>query len=397
MDQELLRKRMSQIELEIDEMNHVIDENLQLNEEPHEDLETELNNSLANSDERSSRLHSREEFLANYEGKERVTEEGDRAKHTSAQSDSDAVEPLAHPEVQGLHVDNELKDSHETKSSKIAEKDSRHQPEEELTYDQNCAIDPPGDKEASQADAEELPHVAREPSVDTDNVIQELNNKEVKATAPQTHSELSLATEPATLNDQHKTDRSTVDANKSIVDTAKSTDESASFTGGLPILSDHESNHEWESRFDPHSNLQTPEVDSKTESTATSLPLPKTRNTATPIASGARQTSNPSPFRVVSVTSKQSEKSQAQKLNSRHEYLTLKCSKLQREIQYLSDLRDRGAVAPEDSRKINNALVKLQEYLDRKTKERYEIGVLLSRQLRREIDRGENGQFWVGN
>lgn len=54
-------------------------------------------------------------------------------------------------------------------------------------------------------------------------------------------------------------------------------------------------------------------------------------------------------------------------------------------------------MAPEDARKINSALEKLQEYLDLKTKERYEIGVLLSRQLRREIDRGENGQFWVGH
>lgn len=125
------------------------------------------------------------------------------------------------------------------------------------------------------------------------------------------------------------------------------------------------------------------------------LNLPKTRNPAFP---GKRATSNPNPFRVVSVTSKQTEDvSPAQKLQTRHDYLARKCIKLQREIQYLSDLRDRGAVAPEDARKINSALEKLQEYLDLKTKERYEIGVLLSRQLRREIDRGENGQFWVGH
>ncbi|SCU80000.1 LAMI_0B00452g1_1 [Lachancea mirantina] len=103
------------------------------------------------------------------------------------------------------------------------------------------------------------------------------------------------------------------------------------------------------------------------------------------------------PFRVVSVSKKVSEGTSTQKLQARHDYLTAKCSKLQREIQYLDDLRDRGSLPRGEGKKMDEAQGKLKEYLDSKMKERYEIGVLLSRQLRREIDRGQKGQFWVGN
>lgn len=84
------------------------------------------------------------------------------------------------------------------------------------------------------------------------------------------------------------------------------------------------------------------------------------------------------------------------KLERRLDYLTKKCSKLQKEIAYLHDMSNQTTLPIDDKRKLIEAIGKLQEYQDLKTKEKYEIGVQLSRQLRKDIDRGENGQFWVG-
>ncbi|KAG0667310.1 hypothetical protein C6P44_000040 [Monosporozyma unispora] len=83
-------------------------------------------------------------------------------------------------------------------------------------------------------------------------------------------------------------------------------------------------------------------------------------------------------------------------LQSRQEYLINKCNKLAKEIKYLRQMESEGSLTLGDGKKLNRAINKLQEYLDRKTKERYEVGVLLSRQLRRQINRGENGEFWIG-
>ncbi|QLQ82637.1 hypothetical protein HG537_0H04000 [Torulaspora globosa] len=84
------------------------------------------------------------------------------------------------------------------------------------------------------------------------------------------------------------------------------------------------------------------------------------------------------------------------KLQKRLDYLTKKCIKLQKEINYLNDMNHKNTLSIEDKRKLSSAIEKLQEYLDKKTKEKYDLGVLVSRQLRKQIDRGENGQFWIG-
>ncbi|CCE63705.1 hypothetical protein TPHA_0F02240 [Tetrapisispora phaffii CBS 4417] len=85
------------------------------------------------------------------------------------------------------------------------------------------------------------------------------------------------------------------------------------------------------------------------------------------------------------------------KLQSRHDYLIDKCSKLQKEINYLKKMSNQAMLSIEDTRKLKNALEKLQEYLDKKTKEKYDTGVMLSRHLRKQINRGEQGQFWISN
>lgn len=125
-----------------------------------------------------------------------------------------------------------------------------------------------------------------------------------------------------------------------------------------------------------------------------------------------RRTTNP--FRVISVSSsnsstnssrkssghdmglEQTPSEQLKRYEQRHYYLTTKCGKIQKEIDYLNKMNSQGTLSIDDSRKLTRAIAKLQEYLDKKNKERYEVGVLLSRQLRRDINRGENGEFWIG-
>lgn len=136
------------------------------------------------------------------------------------------------------------------------------------------------------------------------------------------------------------------------------------------------------------------------------------RDPAAPTAAARTTLRRPTnPFRVVSVGTAHSEGPHTRKpsdepkvtdadsvtkLQKRLDYLTKKCLKLQKEIRYLNDMNYKNTLSIDDGRKLASAIDKLQEYLDRKTKEKYDLGVLVSRQLRKEIDRGENGQFWIG-
>ncbi|EDO16384.1 hypothetical protein Kpol_1051p34 [Vanderwaltozyma polyspora DSM 70294] len=115
-----------------------------------------------------------------------------------------------------------------------------------------------------------------------------------------------------------------------------------------------------------------------------------------PSSRHASGSSNNEPRRIPSTESTSSVNS-IEKLQSRQDYLIMKCSKLQKEINYLKNMNTQGMLSIEDSRKLNSAIQKLQDYLDRKTKEKYEVGLSLSRQLRKGVDRGENAQFWVSN
>ncbi|SCU96694.1 LAME_0F17106g1_1 [Lachancea meyersii CBS 8951] len=324
MDQEQLRKRMSQIELEIQEMNSVIDENLQL-----DDGNGKLPDDDASLDEEmDARKVLREKFLANCE---RSVEGGENGREGGTVAGS----------VPGA------RDGVETDKTIESVEDATDAHPMESTLRAHASED------SAQAVEE----------VRTTQPVEEARNTHPVETA--THSQPVETT-----------------TNPHPVETA---------THSHPIK-DTSAEHSTQLDSSSHSPSFSPP-----HSPTLPQPLPRpshTRTSAHPHT--LRKTSNPSPFRVVSV-SKNPDHSQAQKLQARHDYLTCKCTKLQREIQYLSDLRDRGALTPDDAHKISNALQQLQEYLDRKTKERYEVGVLLSRQLRREIDRGENGQFWVGN
>ena len=120
------------------------------------------------------------------------------------------------------------------------------------------------------------------------------------------------------------------------------------------------------------------------------------RSTSGNASATANATETPEPT-PAPAPAPQSDAEALEKLESEYDALSAKTGKLQKEIAYLSGMATQGNLEMGDARKLQVALVRLQEYLDRKTKQRYEVGVRLSRLLRRQIDRGENGQFWIGN
>ncbi|CUS22371.1 LAQU0S05e03862g1_1 [Lachancea quebecensis] len=411
MDQETLRKRMSQIELEIDEMNQVIDENLQL-AEPHEDELSKHEEKTIWSSGTIKSLESETEEqgvqqalgadlyarssttrpvppsipaateLDKEQGTEVASEtDSSQQKHASSQTPGERV-PLEQTASDGgaslapsQYVDApEAVPSQPSFSSGIAPANSnpeKAQPLNGVSSQQPDSVDSAGSPRESRISTETA-----------ETLLSEVDRKH-PGTPKQPLSE--EFTREAPRGSEYASEDG---ANKEMPQ------QSTASNNGPQKAAAGTTSHQDSPLTQPSPGSKQP-VSPDSSQSSPRLDLPKTRNPALP---GKRNTSNPNPFRVISVTSKQTEDvSPAQKLQTRHEYLARKCIKLQREIQYLSDLRDRGAVAPEDARKINNALGKLQEYLDLKTKERYEIGVLLSRQLRREIDRGENGQFWVGH
>lgn len=84
-------------------------------------------------------------------------------------------------------------------------------------------------------------------------------------------------------------------------------------------------------------------------------------------------------------------------LQSRDQELTLKIHKLNKEIEYLKSLVETASVTSDLSelRKLKYAIEKLEEYLDKKQKDKYEVGIQLTRAVRKRVDSGESGEFWV--
>ncbi|KAH3685681.1 hypothetical protein WICPIJ_003365 [Wickerhamomyces pijperi] len=83
-------------------------------------------------------------------------------------------------------------------------------------------------------------------------------------------------------------------------------------------------------------------------------------------------------------------------LQSRDYELTAKIKKVEREISYLNDLIDSASITSnlEELRKLKFAIKRLEDYLDVKIKEKYEVGMSLTRALRRRVASGEIAEFW---
>lgn len=86
-----------------------------------------------------------------------------------------------------------------------------------------------------------------------------------------------------------------------------------------------------------------------------------------------------------------------EQLQKNDQDLTKKIFKLNKEIDYLKSLVESASVTSDLSelRKLKYAVEKLEEYLDKKQKEKYEVGIQLTRAVRKRVDSGESGEFWV--
>lgn len=86
-----------------------------------------------------------------------------------------------------------------------------------------------------------------------------------------------------------------------------------------------------------------------------------------------------------------------EELQRRDQELSQKIHKLNKEIDYLKSLVETVSVTSNLSelRKLKYAIEKLEEYLDKKQKEKYELGIQLTRAVRKRVDSGESGEFWV--
>lgn len=84
-------------------------------------------------------------------------------------------------------------------------------------------------------------------------------------------------------------------------------------------------------------------------------------------------------------------------LQRKEKHLNRKIKKLESEIEYLNNLIDNAGITSDlnEMRKVKSAIDKLQSYLDQVFKEKYEIGTLITRAVRKKIDSGEGGEFWV--
>lgn len=83
-------------------------------------------------------------------------------------------------------------------------------------------------------------------------------------------------------------------------------------------------------------------------------------------------------------------------LQQREKELSIKTRKLRKEIDYLKDLIDTASVSSNLSelRKLKYAIERLEGFLDQKEKEKYEVGIQLTRSLRKRVDSGDYGEFW---
>lgn len=393
MDQEGIKRRMSQIELEINEMNQMIDENLQLDNQ--EEPEGNACKSFSQLTANAGNL-----FVQSAESQDK------KQIDTKGQS-------------------REVLQSMETKETDLPlEPQESGSPEEKVLIAEGIATEHPfQNTTAKQLDGTSesgRPVKATEVGSKTEEPVQDaVTTHPVGETAiEQTIEENTDKTSTEESEDEEFVESVEIDEQKiesldkhglegtneqSFPHTTIQEPVPASSAAGIihPSVKIDHCTDTSEDIFDRTRN-STP----VSESSPPPLSLPKHRDMGAVKPTGTRRSTNP--FRVVSVSSSRkcsnesvennsADDTAVQKLQKRHDYLTMKTIKLQKEIKYLTRLREQGTLPLEDSKKLCEALVKLQEYLDRKTKEKYEVGVLLSRQIRKHIDRGNNGQFWVGD
>lgn len=490
LDEETIKKRMSQIELDINQMNQMIDENLM--EETQETKPVQATESAVTD----TAGHAVDELVNKVEEVAgEVQEVGDKehvVQNAGSLAGSNEEPEVEHETEQEAIHEQEAKEPHE---EEVKEEEPK---EEELVKEEPKEEEPIKEEPKDAHEEAEVTHEeTKDDAEDTHEEAKDANENEqphqeipaVHQEVPVTHNEPTATEHKEPQNEQthesirepapqHQTEQqqeqNRVAQVVQEIEQAHTPEKTAS-----PVVVAPEAHHaaaaeDWEDvedEEDEDSTMDTStEFDSRQPDTASSVLTAEDIRTATAAAAAAtenstnrshlgnvtpvtdqedyndnifipknhhhteasdpaqkpaahtatRRTTNP--FRVISVSSPNastagSRKSSGftttrhvshgavgttsdaeliQKYEQRHENLTRKCTKVQREIDYLEKMNSQGTLNIEDSRKLAKAIEKLQEYLDKKKKERYEVGLLLSRQLRRDINRGDNGEFWVG-
>ena len=402
LDQEDVKKRMSQIELDINQMNKMIDENLQLGENDGHDSGTEgvegavgegvdgqagpVEPVVTTAAEETSETKDIEHEQVTNEG---MAKEVEDASESSVQATEQAQ-------------DQQAGTNEETNTFKT---ESMPEPETQAPEVNDLEMKEPEMKEPETVEPETVEPEMKEPVIkETDALEPEKKHAEIPPQAtteeqPTRHDEWEDVEE----EEFNEIDTST-ESNNVIGDTKQVEGSSVLAAGDL------------RGNVADNGNL-TPVTD--IDDAESTIFIPKKQNQNSELTEqmketlrNTRRTTNP--FRVISVSSsnsstnssrkssgqdmglEQTPSEQLKRYEQRHYYLTTKCGKIQKEIDYLNKMNSQGTLSIDDSRKLTRAIAKLQEYLDKKNKERYEVGVLLSRQLRRDINRGENGEFWIG-
>ncbi|CAB4253901.1 similar to Saccharomyces cerevisiae YNL166C BNI5 Protein involved in organization of septins at the mother-bud neck [Maudiozyma barnettii] len=431
LDQEKIKKRLSQIELDIDKMNQMIDDNLQLGTTNDEDQEQSKEIDDTDTVNKKEEEEEEEEGNAELEMNEVVAEVVQKAPvHLDSIYDSQhdglgepvkVVDGKTH-KVSQAHDENAVgKLSLEKVVS--AAKSIASAAEEMVDTSIDATVGPEVDEPVGETSLEKVISAAKSVSSAAEEMVDNL---------------LDTAGEPVNNNDSKITPKDEVMDNaaetsvEKIVKGIEKVNNAAEMMGNetvqapvvapvAPQTTTENNNINDDNEWEEISEENTETVDKDTSK----IVLPKhtghnTTDTTPTIADDAmieRITSKRLPsrsFRVISVGSTNSslternispistgsidsEETTLERLEQRYDHLSNKTGKLTKEISYLTGMVNKGNLSIDDSKRLKVALTKLQEYLDRKTKERYETGVLLSRQLRRQIDKGENGQFWVGN
>ncbi|KAG0674495.1 hypothetical protein C6P41_001546 [Kluyveromyces marxianus] len=181
------------------------------------------------------------------------------------------------------------------------------------------------------------------------------------------------------------------------IDASTSTDEFEQETKADIITKDND-----KSKTYPEPASSPASASSTTNTKTCSVVSPTNRSLSNPfrVVHVGSQPSSRNGSRVSSAASNSSTASGSdvniEQLQKNYNVLSMKCTKLKKEIEYLNKFQQESTLTLEDRCKLIAAIEKLQEYLDKKNRQRYDTGVILSRQIRKTVDMGTNGQFWVG-
>lgn len=378
LDQEAIKKRFSQIELDINNMNRIIDDNLQINEVEKEDIKDMKESSQ--SEEPTYEVKKDENILSPQKFSEVTAQAADAFVNNAG------VAQKKEPCKDNKEIEKNLEDNLAT--------ERKYETEE---------VEMPTNIEVLTKEKVEIIEPHRVVKVEEKHSLKAAIGTDSKAEVKnEISSVLPVVSVPREMEESPKDSSATFDNHA--IDQSTDTSEDFAAVNGTSATSYPSS---FSSPVEPITPIFLPKNNSEDQNKTDKETIPCT-------TTSLRRPTNP--FRVVSVgttngdgtssrkssreipddASNVTEVDGASKSQKRLDYLAKKCLKLQKEIKYLRDMNSQNTLSIEDGRRLSNAIDKLQEYLDRKTKEKYELGVLLSRQLRKEIDRGENGQFWIG-